>query len=360
MDKEIISEATDLLFEFGNKHKEGTLDEAIKEYLDENANSDRFARVFDAALEIEKVKAYDGGLAESVALNEAESIYQSMEEGLGHWLANHVVNHFGSKGRALADKINANYELKQNYKTDKIGATRQDKKDFRRMYHAQRTANNSKVHEVYRALDKAKLNNKKEINDKRERIRKNELQQKNAVKRGDVNDLNKLQSERKALDTKNSKVRRKSKMDAVLSTGPTGGYYKKVVKKNQPSNLSNSSASSTKPKKVVESTESCSNILMQSIMEERKMAISFSDYDLYRALDENGYKPTNRNLDILKEGMDSGKYIVAVSNAAITESYSIDGQAAAILDENQYSITNEGISAVSDAIEDGRVLFLHE
>lgn len=34
----------------------------------------------------------------------------------------------------------------------------------------------------------------------------------------------------------------------------------------------------------------------------------YSDYELYQILDESGYKPTEKNLSILKEGLETGKY----------------------------------------------------
>ena len=37
-------------------------------------------------------------------------------------------------------------------------------------------------------------------------------------------------------------------------------------------------------------------------------SVEYSDYELYQMLDESGYKPTERNLSILKEGLESGKY----------------------------------------------------
>ena len=36
--------------------------------------------------------------------------------------------------------------------------------------------------------------------------------------------------------------------------------------------------------------------------------VEYSDYELYQLLDESGYKPTEKNLYILKEGLESGKY----------------------------------------------------
>ena len=35
---------------------------------------------------------------------------------------------------------------------------------------------------------------------------------------------------------------------------------------------------------------------------------SYSDYELYKILDENGYTTTEKNLAILKEGLSTGKY----------------------------------------------------
>lgn len=35
-----------------------------------------------------------------------------------------------------------------------------------------------------------------------------------------------------------------------------------------------------------------------------------SDYELYQILDESGYKPTEKNLAILKEGLETGKYVI--------------------------------------------------
>jgi hypothetical protein len=37
---------------------------------------------------------------------------------------------------------------------------------------------------------------------------------------------------------------------------------------------------------------------------------AFSDYELYQILEESGYKTTEKNLSILKEGLDSGKYCI--------------------------------------------------
>lgn len=36
--------------------------------------------------------------------------------------------------------------------------------------------------------------------------------------------------------------------------------------------------------------------------------VEYSDYELYQLLDESGYKPTEKNLYLLKEGLESGKY----------------------------------------------------
>lgn len=36
----------------------------------------------------------------------------------------------------------------------------------------------------------------------------------------------------------------------------------------------------------------------------------YSDYELYQLLDESGYKPNERNLLILKEGLETGKYYI--------------------------------------------------
>ena len=36
----------------------------------------------------------------------------------------------------------------------------------------------------------------------------------------------------------------------------------------------------------------------------------YSDYELYQFLDESGYKPNERNLSILKEGLETGKYYI--------------------------------------------------
>ncbi len=37
-------------------------------------------------------------------------------------------------------------------------------------------------------------------------------------------------------------------------------------------------------------------------------SVVYSDYELYQILEESGYKTTEKNLDILKEGLESGKY----------------------------------------------------
>ena len=38
--------------------------------------------------------------------------------------------------------------------------------------------------------------------------------------------------------------------------------------------------------------------------------IGYSDYELYQILEENDYKTSRENLQILKEGLDSGKYTI--------------------------------------------------
>ena len=40
----------------------------------------------------------------------------------------------------------------------------------------------------------------------------------------------------------------------------------------------------------------------------KKLAEEYSDYELYQILDESGFKPTASNLDLLKEGLETGKY----------------------------------------------------
>ena len=39
-----------------------------------------------------------------------------------------------------------------------------------------------------------------------------------------------------------------------------------------------------------------------------KESVDYSDYDLYKLLESNGYKTTEANLEILKEGLESGRY----------------------------------------------------
>ena len=42
----------------------------------------------------------------------------------------------------------------------------------------------------------------------------------------------------------------------------------------------------------------------------QKLKESYSDYELYQILESNGYTTTRENLSILKEGIESGKYII--------------------------------------------------
>ena len=48
-----------------------------------------------------------------------------------------------------------------------------------------------------------------------------------------------------------------------------------------------------------------------------------SDYELYQLLDESGYKPTEKNLYLLKEGLESGKYEI-VEEELLDEGYWAD------------------------------------
>jgi hypothetical protein len=50
---------------------------------------------------------------------------------------------------------------------------------------------------------------------------------------------------------------------------------------------------------------------------------NFSDYDLYKVLDENGYEPTKKNLAILKEGLSNNSYILTENLNIVSRSVNI-------------------------------------
>lgn len=62
--------------------------------------------------------------------------------------------------------------------------------------------------------------------------------------------------------------------------------------------------------KAKEAAEKAKTDAAKASSDKKPMTESYSDYELYKLLESSGYKTTNKNLSILKEGLESGKYII--------------------------------------------------
>lgn len=81
------------------------------------------------------------------------------------------------------------------------------------------------------------------------------------------------------------------------------------------------------------------------------------DYELYKLLDENGFEPTEENLEILKEGLSTGEFdILDSSNVVFNEGMSQDFLYKQILENNGFEIDDESISALEEGIVNGEIL----
>ena len=81
------------------------------------------------------------------------------------------------------------------------------------------------------------------------------------------------------------------------------------------------------------------------------------DYKLYKALDENGFVPSNKNLELLKEGIVSGRYeILDTSDILVSESASEDSVLSQLLEKNEYAVTDENKELLESKFDKGEIL----
>lgn len=81
------------------------------------------------------------------------------------------------------------------------------------------------------------------------------------------------------------------------------------------------------------------------------------DYKLYKALDENGFVPSNKNLELLKEGIISGRYeILDTSDILVSESASEDSVLSQLLEKNEYAVTDENKELLESKFDKGEIL----
>lgn len=85
----------------------------------------------------------------------------------------------------------------------------------------------------------------------------------------------------------------------------------------------------------------------------------YSDYDLYKLLDGNGFEPSEDNLAALKEGLGSGYFRILTmpESAFVSEGMSDNYNYCQILEENGYAMTASNIESLEEAEELDRVLY---
>lgn len=85
--------------------------------------------------------------------------------------------------------------------------------------------------------------------------------------------------------------------------------------------------------------------------------VVWEDYDLYKILDFNGYKPTNENLAILKQCLESGTAVIlSADNISINEDMSDEYIYSQLLESNDYEISDYNIKTLSEAFVNNQIL----
>ena len=83
-----------------------------------------------------------------------------------------------------------------------------------------------------------------------------------------------------------------------------------------------------------------------------------SDFELYKILDFNGYKPTNENLEILKECLKNNSAIIlSAKDINITEEMSKEDFIEQLLENNDYKVNEKNINILKEALSKQQVLF---
>lgn len=83
-----------------------------------------------------------------------------------------------------------------------------------------------------------------------------------------------------------------------------------------------------------------------------------SDFELYKILDFNGYKPTNENLEILKECLKNNSAIIlSAKDINITEEMSKEDFIEQLLENNGYKVNEKNINILKEALSKQQVLF---
>lgn len=123
--------------------------------------------------------------------------------------------------------------------------------------------------------------------------------------------------------------------------------YKKITKVLGDQNTSKESDSQETPQR---KKKKLSN---SSVISE-----NMSDYDLYKILDKNGYKPTNENLAILKQCLESGTTIILSKGDISLNENCNDDVYKKLLEINDYEISNENIETIKNSLKNKQVLFI--
>lgn len=85
----------------------------------------------------------------------------------------------------------------------------------------------------------------------------------------------------------------------------------------------------------------------------------YSDYELYKLLDGNGFEPSEENLAALKEGLENGYFNILTmpESAFVSEGTSDNYNYCQVLEENGYAMTASNVESLEEAEELNRVLY---
>ena len=177
----------------------------------------------------------------------------------------------------------------------------------------------------------------------------------------------KKESESKIKDAENKLKEQQKKADEYLSKKSeeliNQGHVDSVTsertfnKRNKIAQIGIVNKKEPEEKKEVESTPK-PEINQADVIKNKFGSGVNSDFELYKILDFNGYKPTNENLAILKECLKNNSAIIlSAKDINITEETSKEDFIEQLLENNGYKVNEKNINILKEALSKQQVLF---
>lgn len=177
----------------------------------------------------------------------------------------------------------------------------------------------------------------------------------------------KKESESKIKDAENKLKEQQKKADEYLSKKSeeliNQGYADSVTsektfnKRNKIAPIGMANKKEPEEKKEVESAPK-PEINQADVIKNKFGSGVNSDFELYKILDFNGYKPTNENLVILKECLKNNSAIIlSAKDINITEEMSKEDFIEQLLENNDYKVNEKNINILKEALSKQQVLF---